>query len=114
MEKHKTTILCSHEKQCVVRDPKPPPPSKVKNGHGLTFLLPNQAFKHEIEKYEAEFGDHFCSDCNWESIWCETSGFYRVKSCGNRLIKFEGFRWWDGEGDFSSRDQQMFSIMIDL
>ena len=39
---------------------------------------------------------------------------YRVKSCGNNLIKFEGFRWWEGEGDFRLREQQMYTIMIDL
>ena len=110
---HETGIPCNHEFQCILRTPKPPPVRKLRNGDGLTVLLPNQAFKTEIENYEKDFGEHTCEDCNEEWIWNETNSFYRVKSCGNNLVQFEGMTWWLGEGDFVHRDQQMYTVMID-
>ena len=98
----------------IYRRPKPPPSRKFKNGDGLTVMLPNWAMKLDIIKYESEFGDHDCSDCNLESIWNETGSFYIVRSCGNNLVEFENISWWTGEGDFKSREQQMYRIMIDL
>ena len=106
--------FCNHEKQCLLRCPKPPPTRKFKNGDGLTVLLPNHAIKSDIEKYELEFGDHECNDCNSETIWNETGSFYIVRSCGNNLVKFEDQSWWTGEGNFKFREQQTFSIWIDF
>ena len=106
--------FCTHSKQCIARLPKPPLHTKWKNGGGLTVLLPNQAFKKAIKNYEADFGDHFCQDCNSEWICFETGNFYCVRSCGNNLVKFENESWWNGEGNFKSRDQQMFRILVDI
>ena len=111
---HEDKKFCHHENQCILRRPKPPPPRAFKNGDGLTVLLPNQAMKQNIERYELEFGEHECDDCNSEMIWNETGSFYRVKSCGNKLVKFEDQCWWKGEGDFKLRAQQMFAIWIDF
>ena len=105
---------CNHVKQCTARKPKSPPIRTWKNGDGLTVCLPNVASKCDIEKYEEEFGEHECDDCNFESIIFETGSMYRVKSCGNNLVKFEGMSWWDGEGEFKSREQQMFKLIVDL
>ena len=70
--------------------------------------------REKIVEYEMEFGEHNCSDCNQESIWNETGGFYIVRSCGNNLVEFENFKWWVGEGDFGTREQQTYGIMIDI
>ena len=80
---------CNHVMQCIARKPKSPPCRKWQNGDGMTVCLPNQAEKIDIEKYESEFGDHECEDCNMESILCETACIYQVKSCGNNLVQFE-------------------------
>ena len=105
---------CIHQPQCISRYPKDPPSRIWNNGDGLTVLLPNWSSKSEIEKYETAFGEHSCKDCNTETIIFETGGMYRVRSCGNNLAKFEDCAWWTGEGDFSAREQQTATLMIDL
>ena len=90
--------FCNHVRQCVARNPKSPLPRKWKNGDGMTVCLPNIAFKSNIEKYETDFGDHTCEDCNQESIIFENGSMYRVKSCGNNLVKFENMEWWLEKG----------------
>jgi hypothetical protein len=106
--------ICTHKPQCILGTPKPPPPRLFSNGDGLTVNLPNWSSKRDIQTYEAEFGDHKCEDCNEEFVVIETGAFYKVNSCGNNLVKFEDCSWWDGEGDFSTREQQRVSILVDV
>ena len=105
---------CNHVMQCTLRRPKAPPRRKFQNGDGMTVSLPNQARRDDVVNYEIGFGDHECEDCNQESIVCEQGCIYRVRSCGNNLVKFEGFEWWIGEGDFKSRKNMMCINLVDL
>ena len=106
--------ICTHQPQCIIGTPEKPPLRSYANGEGLTVNLPNWSRRAEVKLYEAEFSDHKCEDCIDELIVIETGGLYKVYSCGNNLVKFEGFEWWNGEGDFASREQQMVTLLMDL
>ena len=97
----------NHVMQCTFRRPKPPPCRKFQNGDGMTVSPPNQATRYDVMKYEIEFCDHECEDCNQESIVCDHGCMYRERSYGNNLVKFECFEWRIGKGDFKSRRSQM-------
>ena len=79
----------------------------------MTVNLPNWSSKKEVQIYEAAFGDHNCGDSNYELIVIETGGFFKLHSCGNNLVKFEDFEWWNGDGDFSTGEQQWFLPLLD-